>query len=95
MPFKSLLPMVAPEDLIIGGWDISGLNLAESMERAKVLDWGLQQQLVPLMRDMQPLPGAHPTAGICSLNLQARSLLASPLEGANVLARGPQQHVLH
>ena len=35
-PFKKLLPMVSPNDLVLGGWDISGLNLAESMERAQV-----------------------------------------------------------
>ena len=35
-PFKSLLPMVNPEDLVLGGWDISGLNLADAMERAQV-----------------------------------------------------------
>ena len=35
-PFKSLLPMADPNDLVLGGWDISNLNLAESMERAKV-----------------------------------------------------------
>jgi myo-inositol-1-phosphate synthase len=28
-PFKALLPMVDPNDMVLGGWDISGLNLAE------------------------------------------------------------------
>lgn len=35
-PFKSILPMVKPEDLVLGGWDISSLNLADAMERAQV-----------------------------------------------------------
>lgn len=35
-PFKSLLPMVDLNELVLGGWDISGLNMAEAMERAKV-----------------------------------------------------------
>ena len=56
-PFKSLLPMVSPDDMVIGGWDISGMNMAEAMERAAVLDFELQKQLVPLMQDMVPLPG--------------------------------------
>jgi hypothetical protein len=34
-PFSSLLPMVHPNDIVFGGWDISGLNLAEAMERAQ------------------------------------------------------------
>lgn len=36
VPFKSLLPMVEPNDIVLGGWDISNMNLADSMERAKV-----------------------------------------------------------
>jgi myo-inositol-1-phosphate synthase len=36
VPFKSLLPMVEPNDIIFGGWDISGLNCAEAMQRAQV-----------------------------------------------------------
>jgi hypothetical protein len=35
-PFNRLLPMAHPNDLVLGGWDISGLNMAEAMERAKV-----------------------------------------------------------
>lgn len=31
-----MLPMVDPNDLVISGWDISGLNLKDAMERAKV-----------------------------------------------------------
>lgn len=58
-PFKSLLPMVNPNDVVLGGWDISGLNLAEAMERAQVIDWNLQQQLVPYMQEMSPLPGIY------------------------------------
>lgn len=29
------------------------------MERAKVLDWELQKQLVPYMKDLVPLPGVY------------------------------------
>ncbi len=57
VPFKALLPMVEPTDIVLGGWDISGLNMAEAMERAKVLDWTLQEQLVPYMKEVVPLPG--------------------------------------
>ncbi|KAH9326072.1 hypothetical protein KI387_006250 [Taxus chinensis] len=56
-PFKSLLPMVDPNDIVFGGWDISNLNLADAMARAKVLDIDLQKQLRPYMQDMAPLPG--------------------------------------
>ncbi|KAK1423707.1 hypothetical protein QVD17_19015 [Tagetes erecta] len=56
-PFKSLLPMVNPDDIVFGGWDISSMNLADAMARAKVLDIDLQKQLRPYMETMVPLPG--------------------------------------
>ena len=36
IPFKKMLPMVEPNDLVLGGWDISALNLADAMKRGKV-----------------------------------------------------------
>jgi len=65
-PFSSLLPMVSPNDMEIGGWDISGLNMAEAMERARVLDFELQKQLVPHMKDMVPLPGIYDASFIAA-----------------------------
>ena len=56
-PLKGLLPMVDPNDLVLGGWDISHYDMARAMERAQVIDFALQQQLAPLMKDIQPLPG--------------------------------------
>lgn len=50
--------MVDPNQFVLGGWDISSLNMAEAMERACVLDFELQKQLVPYMKDLVPLPGA-------------------------------------
>ena len=32
-PFKALLPMVEPNDIVFDGWDISGMNLADAMGR--------------------------------------------------------------
>ena len=60
VPMSSLLPMVDPNELVIGGWDISSANLAEAMQRAQVLDFELQRQLVPFMKDLVPLPGTIP-----------------------------------
>lgn len=36
VPFSGMLPMVKPEELVIGGWDISGMNMADAMQRAQV-----------------------------------------------------------
>lgn len=79
-PFKSLLPMVEPNDIVLGGWDISGLNMAEAMERAQVLDWSLQQQLVPYMKDLVPLPGVY----------DPEFIAANQEERADNLIKGPR-----
>lgn len=50
---------VNPDDLVFGGWDISNMNLADAMTRAKVLDIDLQKQLRPYMESMVPLPGIY------------------------------------
>ena len=45
---------VDPNDLEIDGWDISGLDLASAMDRARVLEPDLKRQLEPMMRHMKP-----------------------------------------
>lgn len=35
------------------------MNIADSMERARVLDYNLQVQLKPLMKDMKPRPSIY------------------------------------
>ncbi|KAJ8712138.1 hypothetical protein PYW07_004980 [Mythimna separata] len=59
VPMSHLLPMVHPDDLVIDGWDISPLNLAESMARAKVIDYELQQKLKKEMSQMKPRPAIY------------------------------------
>lgn len=59
MPFNQILPMVHPNDFVIGGWDISGMNLAKAMERAKVLEYDLQRQVYAELEQMKPLPSIY------------------------------------
>ncbi|CAB3230154.1 unnamed protein product [Arctia plantaginis] len=59
IPMCNLLPMIHPDDLVIDGWDISPLNLAESMVRAKVIDYDLQQKLKKEMSTMKPRPAIY------------------------------------
>ncbi|NXA01423.1 INO1A synthase, partial [Nesospiza acunhae] len=59
VPFRDLLPMVHPNDIVFDGWDISSLNLAEAMRRAEVLEWPLQEQLWPHMEKMKPRPSIY------------------------------------
>lgn len=58
VPFKSVIPMAEPNDIVLGGWDISGFNLADAMDRAGVLEPDLRRKLRPHMESMKPLPAA-------------------------------------
>ncbi|KAH8551897.1 hypothetical protein BGW37DRAFT_492827 [Umbelopsis sp. PMI_123] len=59
IPFSKVLPMVNPNDLVLGGWDISSKNLGEAMERAQVLEYDLQRQVRPEMEKLTPLPSIY------------------------------------
>jgi myo-inositol-1-phosphate synthase len=59
IPFHDLLPMVHPNDLVVGGWDISGMNLADAMDRAKVLEPSLKSLVRKEMASMVPLPSIY------------------------------------
>lgn len=59
VPFHDVLPMVHPNDLVIGGWDISGMNLAQAMDRAAVLEPTLKGMVKKEMAEMKPLPSIY------------------------------------
>jgi len=59
IPFNNILPMVHPNNIVYGGWDINDADLATAMQRAKVLNWDLQRQLIPYMKDIKPLPSIY------------------------------------
>ncbi|CAO3679694.1 unnamed protein product [Umbelopsis ramanniana] len=59
IPFSKVLPMVEPNDLVLGGWDISSKNLGEAMERAQVLEYDLQRQVRSEMDKLTPLPSIY------------------------------------
>ncbi len=59
IPFHKLLPMVHPNDLVIGGWDISGMNLSDAMDRAAVLEPSLKGLVRKEMATMKPLPSIY------------------------------------
>ncbi len=59
IPFHDVLPMVHPNDFVIGGWDISGLNLADAMDRAKVLEPTLKSLVRKEMAELVPLPSIY------------------------------------
>jgi myo-inositol-1-phosphate synthase len=59
IPFHNVLPMLHPNDLVIGGWDISSMNIADAMDRAQVLEPTLKALLRKEMSLMQPMPSIY------------------------------------
>ena len=59
VPMSRVLPLVHPNDLVLGGWDISAMPLGDAMKRACVLDVDLQRQLYPEMQTMVPLKSVY------------------------------------
>ncbi|MCJ1358046.1 MAG: Myo-inositol-1-phosphate synthase [Icmadophila ericetorum] len=59
IPFNHILPMVHPNDLVVGGWDISSMNIADAMDRAAVLEPTLKSQIRKEMSYMKPLPSIY------------------------------------
>lgn len=72
VPLRELLPMAHPDDFAVGGWDLSGLNLAASMDRAGVLEPSLKALVRDDMARMVPLPGVcYP--GFLAMNQNSRA----------------------
>jgi myo-inositol-1-phosphate synthase len=86
-PFSSVLPMVHPNDLVVGGWDISSLDLASAMVRAEVLDYDLQRQLAPLLSSIKPMPSIYyPDFIAANQSDRANNVLPGADKGAHLEA---------
>lgn len=59
VPLNDMIPMVHPNDLAIGGWDISGMDLSAAMDRAKVLEPTLKSLVKKQMAAIKPLPSIY------------------------------------
>ena len=58
-PMSNMLPLLNPNEIVWGGWDINSMNLGDAMKRSKVLDYDLQNKLYPHMKDIVPLPSIY------------------------------------
>jgi len=56
---SSLLPMLNPHDLVIGGWDINDYALDKAMERAQVFEYSLQEKLKPYLSKIKPMKSVY------------------------------------
>lgn len=58
-PLHNMLPMVHPNDIVWGGWDISSSHLGDCMRRSQVLDLDLQNQLYPHLSQIKPMKSCY------------------------------------
>ena len=80
VPMRDVLPMVHPDDLVIDGWDISNVTIADAMERAQVFHYSLQKKLYPLMQNMNPRPAVHrPDFIAANQSLRANNVIEGDL----------------
>jgi myo-inositol-1-phosphate synthase len=56
VPLSSVVPMVDPNELVLGGWDCNSANLGDAVRRAAVLEVTLQDLVYDEMKAMKPLP---------------------------------------
>ena len=59
VPFNKMLPMVHPNDLVVGGWDISAMDMGAAMDRAQVLEPALKNLVKKDMAGMKPLKSIY------------------------------------
>lgn len=59
IPMRDMLPMVEPDNIVIGGWDISSMSIRDAMQRAEVFEYDLQEKIAPYMADMKPRPAIY------------------------------------
>lgn len=65
-PLGNVVPMVNPNDIVLGGWDINKANLLVAAKRAKVLDVDLLRNISKDLEKIVPLPGVYDAAFIAS-----------------------------
>lgn len=59
VPFNKIVPMADPNKMVIGGWDISSMDLYNGMIRARVLSPELEDKLKTHMENIVPLPSVY------------------------------------
>lgn len=59
LPLNQILPLAEPTEIVLSGWDISNMNMGDSLVRASVVDYDLTQKLYPEMSKIVPLPAVY------------------------------------
>lgn len=48
-----------PIEIVVSGWDISGKNMSEAVQRAGVLNWMIEEQLRPYLQTITPMKAVY------------------------------------
>lgn len=69
----------SPADIVVGGWDISGKNMSEAVQRAGVLNWMIEEQLRPYLQSVVPMRAVYDPSYIAA-NQQGRADNVYPMD---------------
>ena len=89
-PLKALVPLLEPNDLVFGGWDINGADLAAAAERARVFEPTLLQQLRPHLAQIKPMPAPYYKDFIAPGQVERAD---NVLEGSSTTPAAKQSHL--
>ncbi|MEB3184431.1 MAG: inositol-3-phosphate synthase [Cyanobacteriota bacterium] len=64
--FFEAYPFTSPEDIVVGGWDISSANLSEAVRRAGVLNWQIEERLREKLEKVVPMRAYYDASYIAS-----------------------------
>lgn len=93
--FSDLLPLVNPNDFVVGGWDISGTNLYDGMNRSNVLDYDLKQKLKDQMSKLKPLKSVYYPNFIAANQEDRADNIINVDANGKVSEKGKWEHLEH
>jgi myo-inositol-1-phosphate synthase len=56
---KKLFPMIDPNDIVVGGWDIRDLTWENALRNSRVFEPTFVNAILPHMEEVEVLPGIH------------------------------------
>lgn len=76
--FFEAYPFTSPEDIFVGGWDISSANLSEAVQRAGVLNWQIEERLREKLEEIVPMRAYYDPSYIASNQSSRADNVLSP-----------------
>lgn len=93
-PFNKILPMLNPTQIVVSGWDINNANLFDSIKRAGVLEFDLQQNLKTHLIDIIPMPSIYYPDFIASNQSDRANNLINLDSNGNLTTKNKWEHLI-